>query len=196
MTRVILSTGNAHKLEEFQRMLAPLGYAVAASRELFPDLDVEETGDTFEENALLKAQALYDLTGEMTLADDSGLVVDALGGAPGVYSARYAGEGATDEQNNEKLLAALQGVPPGRRTARFVSAIACVLPGGRAFTVRGECPGVIGLKARGAGGFGYDPLFYVGDETFASMSGTEKDSVSHRGRALRLLAERLKGENR
>ena len=130
-------------------------------------------------------------TGLPAVADDSGLMVDALGGAPGVYSARYAGEDATDEQRNEKLLQELKDVPAEQRTARFVSAVCCVFPDGETVQVRGECEGTIAFAPSGSGGFGYDPLFLVGEKTYAELSAAEKDAISHRGRALCALQKEL-----
>ena len=125
------------------------------------------------------------------IADDSGLVVDALGGAPGVYSARYAGEGATDRQRYEKLLEELREVPTEQRTARFVSAVCCVFPDGKILTAEGACEGIIAFGPKGEGGFGYDPIFLVGERSYAEMTAEEKDSISHRGRALVKLAQEL-----
>lgn len=188
----VIATGNPHKLEELERILAPLGIQAVSSKALGVTLeDVEETGETFEENAYLKAKSACEKTGLPAVADDSGLCVDALQGAPGVYSARYAGENATDGQRIEKLLLALQGVPAEKRGAQFVSAVCCVWPDGRRLTVRGECPGSIGFAPLGQGGFGYDPVFMVGEKSYAQMTGAEKDSISHRGRALIALQQAL-----
>ena len=186
--KFVIATHNAHKVEEFRRILEPLGIeAVTADFE-----DVEETGTTFAENAQIKAEAACRATGLPSVADDSGLSVDARGGELGVYSARWAGEGATDAQRIEKLLRKLDGVPADERTARFVSAIHCAFPDGTAVAVQGECEGTIAFAPAGAGGFGYDPVFLVGDKTYAEMTGAEKDAVSHRGKALRAFVEALK----
>lgn len=185
---LIIATNNAHKLEEFGRILTPLGVVVHSQKEYCPDLDVEETGTTFAENARLKAEAVYKATGLTAVADDSGLCVDALNGAPGVYSARYAGENATDAQRIEKLLGELKDVPDQRRTARFISAICCIGPN-LLVECEGVCEGMIGRECRGEGGFGYDPVFYVEGRSYSQMTGEEKDAVSHRGRALRLFYE-------
>lgn len=159
------------KRAELQRILSPLGVNVLTADEVGIVLtDVEETGTTFEENAFLKADSGCRESGMPCIADDSGLSVNALGGEPGVYSARYAGEHGNDDKNNRKLLEKLRDVPSEKRTASFVSAVCCVFPDGRHFTVRGECHGVIGYEKRGDGGFGYDPLFYVGDRSFAEFS--------------------------
>ncbi|MFU0833470.1 MAG: dITP/XTP pyrophosphatase [Oscillospiraceae bacterium] len=186
--KLIIATHNQHKIEEFQRILSPLGVEVATAHLQ----EVEETGRTFEENALLKAQAACRATGLPAVADDSGLMVDALNGEPGVYSSRYAGEGASSEACNKKLLAQLKDVPKEQRNAKFVCTICCVFPNGDRITARGECPGVIAFAPRGTGGFGYDPLFLVGEKSFAELPGEEKDAISHRGRALRQFAEKLK----
>ena len=189
----IVATHNAHKLKELARILLPLGIEAVTDRELGIRLsEVEETGTTFEDNAFLKADAACRETGLPAIADDSGLCVDALDGAPGIYSARYAGEGASDGEKIQKLLAAMSGVPAEKRCARFVSAICCVFPSGERLTARGVCEGVIADAPRGQGGFGYDPVFLVGEKSYAELSPDEKDAVSHRGRALRLFSEKLK----
>ncbi len=189
----IIATGNAHKLLELERILAPLGIDAVSTKAKGISLDdVEETGTTFEENAYLKAKAACEKTGLPAVADDSGLCVDALNGAPGVYSARYAGENATDEQRYQKLLENLKDVSPEKRTARFVSAVCCVWPNGESLTVRGECEGTIGFAPLGENGFGYDPVFMVGEKSFAQLSAEEKDAISHRGRALVKLQQALK----
>lgn len=188
----LIATHNMKKRDELQRILSPLGVHVLTADEAGVDLtDIEETGTTFEENALLKARSGCKEGKMPCIADDSGLCVDALDGAPGVYSARFAGEHGNDDKNNEKLLSLLSDVPPEKRTARFVSTVACVFPDGRELVVRGECEGKIGYEKRGENGFGYDPLFYVGERTFAEFTPEEKDAVSHRGNALRALTEAL-----
>ena len=188
----LIATHNMKKRDELQRILSPLGVHVLTADEAGVDLtDVEETGTTFEENALLKARSGCKEGKMPCIADDSGLCVDALDGAPGVYSARFAGEHGNDDKNNEKLLSLLSDAPPEKRTARFVSTVACVFPDGRELVVRGECEGKIGYEKRGENGFGYDPLFYVGERTFAEFTPEEKDAVSHRGNALRALTEAL-----
>lgn len=188
----LIATHNLKKRDELQRILSPLGIQVLTADEAGVDLtDVEETGTTFEDNALLKARSGAKEGHMPCIADDSGLCVDALDGAPGVYSARFAGEHGNDAKNNAKLLDLLKDVPKEARTARFVSAVACVFPDGRELTVRGTCEGLIGYEPKGQNGFGYDPLFYVGALTFAEFSPAEKDAVSHRGNALRALANAL-----
>ena len=187
-----MATHNMKKRDELPRIVSPLGVHVLTADEAGVDLtDVEETGTTFEENALLKARSGCKEGKMPCIADDSGLCVDALDGAPGVYSARFAGEHGNDDKNNEKLLSLLSDVPPEKRTARFVSTVACVFPDGRELVVRGECEGKIGYEKRGENGFGYDPLFYVGERTFAEFTPEEKDAVSHRGNALRALCKAL-----
>jgi len=173
---------------------ATIAESVAKLPELDEEPDVEETGATLEENARIKARALSDALGVLAIADDTGLEVDALGGAPGVRSARYAGHDATYADNTARLLRELEGISPSRRTARFATvAIAC-WPGGRELSVRGEVEGVIAEEPRGSRGFGYDPVFApleADGRTFAEMAPAEKHAISHRGRAFRALATRL-----
>ena len=190
--QVFIATKNHNKLKELERILKPMGFEVLSENDLEKPLpEVEETGITYEEIALLKAHSGFEVTGLMTVADDSGLSVDILDGAPGLYSARYSGTGATYASNNEKLLAALKDVPHEKRTATFVSAIACVFPDGREFTVSGECKGYVAEKCSGEGGFGYDPLFVCDAGCYAEMTPEEKDRVSHRGNALRAFKAEL-----
>lgn len=190
-TKFVAATNNKNKLKEFARILEPLNIEVFTASQCGGEgIDPVEDGETFEANAIIKAKAFAEALGIPALADDSGLCVDALDGEPGVYSARYSGEG--DTANNALLLKNLEGVPMEKRTARFVCAICCAYPDGRYFTVRGECEGRIGFEPKGSDGFGYDPLFFIETgESFAEISGERKDSMSHRGKALRLLAERL-----
>lgn len=189
--KVFIATKNKKKLVELSRILEPMGFEVLSEKDLDSPLnEVEETGTTFEENAILKATAGLKRTGYMSVADDSGICVDYLGGAPGIYSARYSGGG--DEMNNIKLLKELDGVPMNKRTAYYVAAIACVFPDGRSFTVRGECHGHIALEESGSCGFGYDPLFISEKGCFGHLSAEEKDSISHRGKALKLFKDKLK----
>lgn len=188
----ILATNNMKKLAEMQRILSPLGINVVTAKMLGITLeDVEENGETFEDNAKLKAHAACRETGMPAIADDSGLCVDYLDGAPGVYSARFAGEHGNDEKNNDLLLSKLDGVPEEERTAYYVCAICCCFPDGREIVVRGECHGKIAFKRDGSEGFGYDPLFIVDGRTFGRYTAQEKDKISHRGKALRLLTEEL-----
>lgn len=191
---LIVATRNQGKLEEFARMLEPLGFQVLGQDEFIPNLEVEEDGETFLDNARKKAETIYGLTGKATIADDSGLCVDALDGAPGVYSARYAdgpGHHHDDKANNQKLLEELGGIPPEGRTARFVTALCCILGDRERIELEGECHGRIGFAEAGEGGFGYDPLFLVGGRSFGQLSPEEKDAISHRGQALRALCRQL-----
>lgn len=191
-----IATGNPGKLKDFRELFGPLNIRILSILEDHPDFDPEETGNTFEENALLKAREACLLTGLPALADDSGLEVDALGGAPGVLSARYAGMGKSDTDNNRKLLEELGDLPLESRTARFRSVIALCFPDGREYTARGAVEGRILYAPRGTGGFGYDPLFYVPElnATFGEIALEEKNRISHRARAfreIRSLLERL-----
>ena len=191
--KIFIATKNHNKLKELERILIPMGFEVVSEDDLEKPLaEVNENGKTYEENALLKAHSGLTQTGLITVADDSGLSVDCLDGAPGLYSARYSGKGATYLSNNEKLLDALKGVPKDKRTAKFISAIACVFPDGREFTVRGECEGYVAEKCSGNGGFGYDPLFVCDAGCFAELTPEEKDKVSHRGKALKKFKAELK----
>ncbi len=188
--KVIAATRNRHKLTEFSRILSPMGYEVVSQEEVCPGIEVEEDGATFLENARKKAVEIFRRTGMPTIADDSGLCVDALNGAPGVHSARYAddeGNGHDDKANNRKLLRELAGVPMEKRTARFVSAISFAIGEGELVECEGFCQGQIAFEALGDNGFGYDPLFLVEGGSFASIPGEEKDRISHRGNALRKL---------
>lgn len=188
----LIATHNMKKRDELYRILSPLGIDVKTSDQLGIEItDVEETGETFYENALLKAQSGCNESGMPCVADDSGLAVDYIAGAPGVYSARFSGGHGNDEANNKKLLKILNDVPVEERTARFVSVVCCVFPNGDVISARGECEGYIGFEPKDDGGFGYDPIFMVGDKSFAELSPEQKDSLSHRGNALRLLAEKL-----
>lgn len=186
--KVILASNNKHKLEEIKKILSPLGYEVVSQAEAGVDIDVEETGATFEENAALKAQAVYDLTKNAVISDDSGLEVDYLNGAPGVYSHRYAGENATDADRCAKLLSELNGVETSKRTARFVCVLCFIDDKGEKLVIRGTVEGIIGTEPKGENGFGYDPVFMYGDRSFAELSAEEKNSVSHRADALKKFA--------
>ncbi len=193
MIKIVLATNNSHKVGEFRAAFEQMGVEVEL-------LTVKDTGfsgeiiedaDTFDGNAYIKAKTLCDFTGLVAIADDSGLAVDALNGAPGVYSARYAGENASDEENNEKLLAVLKSMPDAGRDAKFVCSICVCRPDGETLYAHGESRGVILEALRGDGRFGYDPLFYYPpmDKTFAEMTKEEKNSISHRGRAIAKLLE-------
>lgn len=188
----IIATHNKKKLGEMERILAPLGVNVVTAEQVGLILtDAEETGETFEENAYIKAKSGCDESNMPCIADDSGLMVDALSGAPGVYSARFSGVHGDDEANIDKLLSMLKDVPEEERTARFKSAVCCVFPNGDSITVSGTCEGRIGFERKGNGGFGYDPVFMVGDKSFAELSAEEKDKISHRGNALNNLKAEL-----
>lgn len=200
----ILATNNMKKLAEMQRILSPLGINVVTAKTLGITLDeVVEDGDTFEANAKLKAESACKTTGLPAIADDSGLCVDYLDGYPGIYSARFANieihgdecvdneKNADDEDNNNLLLEKLKGVPEAERTAYYVCAICCIFPDGKEITVRGECHGTIGFERDGNAGFGYDPLFIINGKSFGKYEGEEKDKISHRGKALRKLADEL-----
>lgn len=192
MQMFLLASHNKKKLSELSRILEPLGFTVISPKDIEDGIsEPEENGASFEENALIKARSGAKETGLPTVADDSGLCVDALDGAPGIYSARYAGTG-NDEDNNKLLLKNLENVPEDRRTARFVSCIACVFPDGREFTVRGTVEGKIGYQPQGNGGFGYDPLFISDKGCFGLLSAEEKDSISHRHNAILKFVEELK----
>lgn len=190
--KVILASNNKHKLEEIKKILTPLGYDVLSQSEAGCDIDVEETGTTFEENAALKAQAVYDKMKTAVISDDSGLEVDYLNGVPGVYSHRYAGENATDADRCAKLLSELSGVAAEKRTARFVCVLCFIDENGEKTVIRGTCEGIIGTEPRGENGFGYDPVFMYGDRSFAEVSSEEKNTVSHRADALRKFSETIK----
>jgi XTP/dITP diphosphohydrolase len=194
--RIVAATQNAHKIKELTEITKAFGMEVISrSAAGVPDFEIEEDGVDFEENSLKKARTVMEYCGTAAIADDSGLVTDALGGAPGVLSARFAGvsgEGA-DAANNKKLLELMENVPDAERTGRFVSVVTAVFPDGRVISARGECEGRIGREERGGGGFGYDPLFTpLGcEKTFAELSAEEKNKISHRAKALAALRERL-----
>lgn len=196
MKTFVIASNNPKKVNELNRILNPMGITAKTAKEMGVSLDdVEETGTTFVENARLKARAAFERTKLPCIADDSGLMVDALNGAPGVYSARYSGENATDSANNEKLLAELSQVQPARRTAKFVCVICCILENGKEIIAHGECIGTIATKPQGNDGFGYDPLFIVkSGKSFAQLSPEEKDKISHRGNAIRILKQQLSKE--
>lgn len=195
MIKIVLATNNAHKVSEFKSCFAQKG--IEAEILTLEDVgfagDIAEDADTFEGNALIKAKTVCERTGMLAVADDSGLAVDALGGEPGVYSARYAGERSTDIENTRKLLSELEKCPEKPRTARFVCVICAVRPDGETLFVRGESEGEILRELKGVGGFGYDPVFFCPKfgKTFAELSGEEKNSVSHRGIAIEKLAKNM-----
>lgn len=192
--KFIIATNNKKKLVEMERILKPLGIEAVSAKDAGVVLDeVDETGTTFGENAFLKANAAYIKTGMPAVADDSGICVDALGGRPGIFSARYSPEDCvTDEDRTAKILEELHGVPDEKRGAHYTCAICCILPDGSKIEIEETCEGKIGYEFIGDGGFGYDPIFYFGDKTFAQISGEDKDKVSHRGKALRKLQAALR----
>lgn len=194
MRRFIVATKNKGKLAEIKEILHDFSFEVISMEEAGITKDIEENGTTFEENALIKAEEIFRVTGEMVMADDSGLEVDYLNGAPGIYSSRFAGEGATDEDKNKKLLKLLEGVPFEKRSARFVCVIAVIFPDGQRFTVKGTCDGYIGFEPIGNNGFGYDPLFFMPEYnmTTAQMEPEQKNRISHRGKALAKMVEELR----
>ena len=189
--KMVLASKNQKKMKEMNEILSGMGVEVCLQSDVGIDIDVEETGTTFEENSLLKAKAVMEASGLPAIADDSGLCVDALNGAPGVYSARYGGDGLDDMGRYRLLLA---NMPRGAaRTAKFVSVITCCFPGGEVLTARGECPGTIAFAPMGEGGFGYDPVFFLPKlkKTFAQLTPEEKNAISHRGKALEAFQEKL-----
>ena len=192
--RIIFATGNAGKMREIREILADFGGEILSMKEAGISTDAEENGASYEENALIKARAVAEKAGDaVVLADDSGLEIDALGGEPGIYSARYLGEDTSYRVKNANLIERLAGVPEEKRTARFVCAIAAVLPDGRELVTKAAVEGRIGYEEKGEGGFGYDPIFYVPEfgRTTAELSEEEKNQMSHRGKALRLMKEEL-----
>lgn len=191
--KVLVASNNKGKLKEFNKILGELGIECISMNDAGIDIDVEETGTTFLENAKIKAEAIYKIAKIPTVSDDSGLCVDALGGEPGVYSARYAGEHGNDEKNNEKLLANLKNIPPEKRTARFMSVVYLVLDDNTAISAPGTAEGFIIDEPKGENGFGYDPIFFSPtlEKTFAQASVEEKNAISHRGSALRELKRKL-----
>lgn len=184
---IVAASRNKHKIEEIEAITKKFGMSIISRDDAgVPPVEIVEDGETFEENSFKKADEIMKLCGKITLADDSGLMVDYLCGAPGVYSARFAGEDGNDEKNNDKLLKLLDGVPAKERTAKFVSVITMVYPDGTVLSARGECPGRIITVPTGDGGFGYDPLFVPEgyDKTFAQLTPEEKNAISHRAAAL------------
>lgn len=191
--KFIIATNNNKKLKELERILKPLGIDAVSAKDAGIVLDdVDETGTTFSENAYLKANSAFVKTGMPAVADDSGLCVDALDGRPGVFSARYGGENATDSEKNDRILSEMKDVPDDKRNAHFACAICCILPDGSKIEVEGICNGSIGYEPIGDGGFGYDPIFMCGEKSYAQLSPEEKDAISHRGQALIKLQNELK----
>ena len=197
MKTIVVATQNKHKIEEINKITKDFGYILTYGEKAgIEGVEVVEDGETFEENSFKKANEIMKLTGKITIADDSGLMVDFLDGKPGVYSARFAGEDANDEDNNKKLIEELKGVPFEKRTARYVSVITLVTPDGKKIVARGEVEGHIAEEPSGDGGFGYDPYFIPKgyDTTFGNFTMEEKNKISHRGRALEKLREMLENE--
>lgn len=192
--RIIFATGNAGKVKEIQMIMADTGMEVLSMKEAGIAIDIEENGSTYEENALIKARAVAAHAEDIVMADDSGLEIDYLNKEPGVHSARFMGEDTPYSVKNNALIEKLAGVPDELRTARFVCAIAAVLPDGRELTTRATIEGRIGYEEKGSNGFGYDPIFYVPEfqKTTAELTEEEKNKVSHRGKALELMKEQLK----
>ena len=193
-TTIVFATGNQGKMREIRQIMGDMDVTILSMKEVGIESDVEETGTTFEENAILKAKAAAEGTSYIVLADDSGLEIDYLGGEPGIYSARYMGEDTSYEIKNQNLLKRLEGVEDEKRSARFVCAIAACFPDGTVLTTEGIVEGRIAWESAGEGGFGYDPIFYLPEygATSAELSAEEKNAVSHRGRALRAMKEELK----
>lgn len=191
--RLVFATGNQGKVNEFRQMLGD-EYEVCSMKELGVEADIVEDGSTFEENAVIKAKTVMEATGFMVLADDSGFEVDALGGEPGIYSARYMGEDTPYSVKNAELLRRCEGVPDDERSARFVCVIACAYPDGTVDTATGVIEGKLAYEAKGQNGFGYDPIFYLPDRgcTTGEMEPEEKNAISHRGIAVRKMVELLK----
>lgn len=195
--RLIVATGNEGKMVEFRQILGDTDREFASLKDMgLQDIEIVEDGTTFEENAIIKAKAIMEVTGEMVLADDSGLEVDYLDKAPGIYSARYLGEDTPYTVKNNHIISLLEGAPEEKRSARFVCVIACAFPDGRVLTSRGTVEGQIGYEEKGENGFGYDPIFYVPEFgcTTAELSPEDKNKISHRGKALRHMHEMLKKE--
>ncbi|WP_019414161.1 XTP/dITP diphosphatase [Paenisporosarcina sp. TG20] len=193
MKQVIVATKNKGKAKDFETIFNPLGYKVLTLHDVADDMDVEETGTSFEENAILKAEALAQRLQTFVIADDSGLSIDALNGAPGIYSARYAGEAKSDEANMEKVLTELTDIRDDKRTARFCCAIALAGPNMKTKTAFGTCEGIIAHDKKGTNGFGYDPIFFVPQlgKMMAELNPSEKAAISHRGNAIKIIAEDL-----
>jgi ribonuclease PH/non-canonical purine NTP pyrophosphatase (RdgB/HAM1 family) len=192
---VVIATNNLHKLEEISAILKDFDYNIHSLKDVNLDnITIVEDGETFEENALIKARTIAKHTNMITISDDSGLEVDAISKKPGVYSARFAGENATDEENREKLLKMMKNVPMSKRSARFVSVVAVVFPDGKEFVVRGTCEGSIGFEEKGKNGFGYDSLFIVDEynKTFAEIPSSIKNNISHRANSLKLMKQEFK----
>lgn len=194
MIEILFATSNAGKAKEVQAMFSDLDVDVKTLREEGIDVAIEENGQTFAENALIKAKAIAGMTDKIVLADDSGLVVDFLNGEPGIYSARYMGEDTSYDIKNTRILERMEGVPDDQRTARFVCAMAAIMPGGEVICTEGIMEGLIGYEMKGTNGFGYDPIFYLPEYgmTSSEISPEKKNEISHRGKALRKMQDELK----
>ena len=194
MREIVAATKNKHKISEIEAITKAFGMSIVSREEAgVPDIEIEENGETFEENSYIKAYEIMKLCGKITIADDSGLEVDYLNGAPGVYSARYAGESDDDDANNAKVLRLMEGVPLEKRTARFVSVITMVYPDGKSIVARGEVEGHLLTEVVGSNGFGYDPMFVpLGyDKSFGELDAETKNRISHRANALKVLKQKL-----
>lgn len=196
MKKLIFATGNQNKVQEIKMIMADTGYEIVSLKEAGIDADIEENGSSFEENAIIKAKAICEMTGELVLADDSGLEVDYLNKEPGIYSARYEGVDTPYTVKNQIIMDRLLGVPDEKRTARFVCAIAAAFPDGRVITRTAAMEGRIGYEQKGENGFGYDPIFFLPEYgcTSAELSPEDKNAISHRGKALRMMRDVLREE--
>ena len=190
--KIIFASNNKGKIRELKDILSPLGIEVVSQREAGFDIEADETGTTFAENSAIKARAIYELAKIPVLADDSGLCVDALDGQPGVYSHRFAGENATDEEKCRYILEKLENISDEKRTARFICDMCFIDENGREYHAEGRCEGKIGREEKGNNGFGYDPIFVVGNRTLAELEEAEKNKISHRAEALKKMKEILK----
>lgn len=197
MNKIIFATGNENKLKEIRQIMQDMDVEIISMKEAGINIEIEETGTTFLENSYLKAKTIWDITGGIVMADDSGLVIDHLNGEPGLYSARYMGENTSYDIKNANILERMKAAKGNERSARFVASIVCILPNGKELSVVETMEGIIADKVAGENGFGYDPILYLPDYacTSAELSDNEKNRISHRGKALRLMREKLKNEN-
>ena len=197
MNKIIFATGNENKLKEIRQIMQDMDVEIISMKEAGINIEIEETGTIFLENSYLKAKTIWDITGGIVMADDSGLVIDYLNGEPGLYSARYMGENTSYDIKNANILGRMKAAKGNERSARFVASIVCILPNGKELSVVETMEGIIAEKVAGENGFGYDPILYLPDYdcTSAELSDNEKNKISHRGKALRLMREKLKNEN-
>ena len=197
MNKIIFATGNENKLKEIRQIMQDMDVEIISMKEAGINIEIEETGTTFSENSYLKAKTIWDITGGIVMADDSGLVIDYLNGEPGLYSARYMGENTSYDIKNANILGRMKAAKGNESSARFVASIVCILPNGKELSVVETMEGIIADKVAGENGFGYDPILYLPDYdcTSAELSDNEKNKISHRGKALRLMREKLKNEN-